>query len=882
MRSLTQSTDLNSSFSCSATVMPGRGILCQAYGCSNRNVGTALTPDGHRIRFHKFPRNEEICKKWVINLRNASLDSLQYCDLQKTHRRVCSIHFEDSQYYSPSNRHSSSYLLPSAVPTILNVPNPPPQTSRRKSPVRRNSIRKTAGKQDISPPHECVGCEPSLSSDSETIKILKRKNRNLQSVIQKKAKTIKRLQRELAVSKTSKLNNSKHLLSKLPDKVKLFCETQLRACDLNKTRWKQSDLQFALGLKFRSTSAYKYLLSQGFSLPSVRTLQRSVENVCVNSGPCATLVSYVTLKIEAMNPCDRIATLSMDAMKISPSLRYEENRDLITGFEDIGNIGRSPKVADEGLVPMLRGVRSKWKQPLGYYLIRHSVKQNRFLHIINDCLVKCHQMGVMIICFVCDQETTQFALLKSQGVSMDHPYLVHPSTGEKVFVVIDIPHCLKNTRNALFRRHDINYGSGTASWRHIEQLFELENNMHSELRLVPKLKSIHLNLPVGKNMKVSIAAQTCSYSVARAIRTYVHFEKMPYSALATAKFCEEINNLFDVLNSSSTSAKGYKQAATVENWSSIRTFLLSMRSWIAQWKFVKDNRVKTTMPFTQAWQISISGIIGIVDHLFENEEFKFVSIRRFSQDHLENLFSVIRGHNGPNDHPEFHHFKSAVRICAVTQLLRPLSSRSNCADDGDDVLLGTEMSFRKTGPESELDESVNLTIKEDTVDEVIRSVLEDDNSVRFNCIQVEALAYIGGFILHKLKTESVCEECYASLADSRVSVFIKHMNFDFSTRGLLQPSPAFLRALCDWEKAFMKNVSVACHLTGVMAYLKSVIPFHLLNYVLSCHCENLHTKIATLFLRIRLHHHCKVVNQKMSSVAVQNHNKGRKLKKLIS
>lgn len=58
----------------------------------------------------------------------------------------------------------------------------------------------------------------------------------------------------------------------------------------------------------------------------------------------------------------------------------------------------------------------------------------------------------------------------------------------------------------------------------------------AELRLCPKLKSVHVDLPVGLNMKVNLAAQTLSFSTAAAIRCYVQLGKMDSRALDTADF----------------------------------------------------------------------------------------------------------------------------------------------------------------------------------------------------------------------------------------------------------------------------------------------------------------------------------------------------------
>ena len=56
-------------------------------------------------------------------------------------------------------------------------------------------------------------------------------------------------------------------------------------------------------------------------------------------------------------------------------------------------------------------------------------------------------------------------------------------------------------------------------------------------------------------MNVCLAAQVLSRSSAVAIRTYVHFGRLELSALPTADFVENVNQLFDALNSMCVSSK---------------------------------------------------------------------------------------------------------------------------------------------------------------------------------------------------------------------------------------------------------------------------------------------------------------------------------------
>lgn len=177
-----------------------------------------------------------------------------------------------------------------------------------------------------------------------------------------------------------------------------------------------------------------------------------------DTGPCPILLNAIKCRLSEATT-DRLCTIGFDAMSLTPALRYFEHCDRVVGFEDVGAPGRSTKVANQGLVCVLRGIEGKWKLPIGYFLIRDNPSQDRFRHIIFNCLRAVAEAGADVRVLTCDQERTQWACLKKAEVSKEKPYIFHPFTGRPVYVVPDPAHCLKNLRNAL-RTHDILYAPG--------------------------------------------------------------------------------------------------------------------------------------------------------------------------------------------------------------------------------------------------------------------------------------------------------------------------------------------------------------------------------------------------------------------------------------
>ncbi|XP_065675426.1 52 kDa repressor of the inhibitor of the protein kinase-like [Hydra vulgaris] len=132
--------------------------FCAAINCGNKSGKNCKD-----ISFFRFPKDEKRCQ-WVINCRRKDLDEKDFVFLNKNFY-LCSNHFENTMCYSTNN--NGKRLLQSAIPTIFNIPNPPPLVdSKRKSPVERHSF--PAKKQVVCLP---VNSDSNLENKMSTNKI---------------------------------------------------------------------------------------------------------------------------------------------------------------------------------------------------------------------------------------------------------------------------------------------------------------------------------------------------------------------------------------------------------------------------------------------------------------------------------------------------------------------------------------------------------------------------------------------------------------------------------------------------------------------------------------------------------------------------------------
>ncbi len=440
-----------------------------------------------------------------------------------------------------------------------------------------------------------------------------------------------------------------------------------------------------------------------------------------------------------------------------------------------------------------------------------------------------------------------------------------------------------------------------AKWEYIEMLYNLDSK--GSINLCHKLTYVHAHLNLGMKMRVRLAAQVFSKSVAASIRTMVFLGLMPEESLQTATFCDVINDLFDVLNS--VSHQGGLKAVVKQMFLEDRlVFLRQQMLFIESWIFCsrKQGRFKSLL-FKQAWQISVSGIYNLLEQLMQHRGLKYVATRRFSQDPIENLFSVIRERNGHNAHPSFEEFHSALRsIACCRDLKEGLSHHTNCEKDGDEHALGFANLCVKSGtsdasptenvpPYSSFSESTaslwdssfavwsNLF---ETSEQILETDLLTDSVTMeshtttldvsrdflpLSTTEHECASYLAGYLGRKVFVPLHCDQCLsAAISATPIGIFIKEKQFEFAKKGLCYPTEQFVRVVGMMESVFKTVIQNVAHCEGVMQKVKEALRHSSVKLfdVLSDHNLNhqllLMDQLETLFVRVRLHHYAKVNN----------------------
>jgi uncharacterized OsmC-like protein len=134
---------------------------------------------------------------------------------------------------------------------------------------------------------------------------------------------------------------------------------------------------------------------------------------------------------------------------------------------------------------MVRGVRRHYKEAVAYYFTRDTIKTQQLKEIIVDIIKQLQEVGLNVVATVCDQGSTNRAAIKELcGANTDRPspyYFV--VNGNRICTIFDVPHLLKNTRNALIDCAIEFSNKKHAKFEHIQAAFNLDQQIRTSIYL---------------------------------------------------------------------------------------------------------------------------------------------------------------------------------------------------------------------------------------------------------------------------------------------------------------------------------------------------------------------------------------------------------------
>jgi hypothetical protein len=782
---------------------------------------------------------------------------------------ICSNHFLISDYTTTKN--GSTVLKKDAVPTqSLTMNTDDDQVSQLQSMDRKELEQCLKQDSGMEPPSPMEQEGPSVRdvmrdhnyakppqfsqvlNQMPLVEPVKAKKTPYQYMKEVKKRKLRALQQKLR-RRESKAKNMKQLINTL--KKKLFIKEEeaellhnnfdgLRLSLFNNAmknnkaplcgrRYSDEIKEFAVTIQYYSPKAYNFLRTI-IPLPAPSLIKRWARSVDCEPGFITEALDILKSEIQGHSE-KKDCCLVFDAMAIRKQTLWDPKQDEFVGFVNYGpaQIESPETMASEALVFALVGLRSHWKCPIAYFLI-DKLSASVQAELVRKALVLTAEIGLKVWCITSDGTSSNVATFKLLGCIFGLTYksmitkFKHPTLGYDVFVMLDPCHMLKLARNTLASLGSIFAQNEGIHWKFLKHLNEVQEN-HG-MKLANKLTTNHIKYEKHK-MKVDLAAQTLSTSVADAIDFLNIAEKDPrfHNSEATVTFIRSVDKLFDILNSRNPLGKRSKQPLKLVNkntWEAellvIANYLLSLKSGDGQ--LLLKHKRKT---FILGFVITIKSTIEMATTMLTQQvnPFKYLLTYKFSQDHIELLFSCIRARGGWNNNPNCLQLKYTLRRMLLKNSITA-SRNANCQILDQHSAVPVLHTRKHHSPLKDKSTTVGDDHEDDSDAHTMMQHLQAAEHSEFT---MYVLHYICGFIVSKLEKRISCSQCIVAITESP-SQSQERSDHDYCSKtsdnmydnastftnfvnkgGLRIPSTLVLKVVSYAEQVFRCYVSSATH-----------------------------------------------------------------------
>ena len=731
-----------------------------------------------RYRFPSRESDRERYESWVRAVNRQTETGKLWTPSPHGHDKICSAHFLETDFKpNTTNRFLKSDVIPSVFPhhpphmqKSLPSPRPPPR-KRKLSPVEETDT--------FSPSTSGAHCNkiyhPSMdhsynafSSPEQHIKVLNERINQLEDELEKCRRENKSLKEKLkrregkVMTLTEQLTDEKLIDEEKADLLDLnfdkdtmtLIENELKASSKSTFAHRYSDAvkSFAVTVHFYSAQAYSYL-RKFLHLPNPSTIRRWASSINCEPGFLSEVLNCIGEEVKE-NPDMQDVCIMFDSLAIKKEYTYDDKSQSYSGGVNFGSFcnGCSDDLATEALFFMVVGLRGHWKRPFGYFLGK--VNGTTQAQIVKHAISLLTEKNFTVHGVICDGNFTNQSTGQALGCSLSmnnlRTYFPHPDDeATNIYFILDACHLVKCVRNCLGDLKVLTYNGQYIKWSFVEALHQVQQS--DNLYLANKVSAEHINYSKNK-MNVRLAAQTLSRSVADAIdflREDLRMSEFQGSE-ATTEFLRNIDKAFDLCNSSSPISKGFKSKINLENLSSKVASFNELSQYIRELKDASGkplacSRRKT--PFL-GFLVTMQSLSDLATRLLQQEvrPFQYVLTYKFSQDHLELLFSRLRRKGGWNNNPNTLQLKYALRSLLLKNGV--VSSRSaNCLE------------LLQEASEPAIFDQVTPPSSSDNKDLLTFQVLVASPSDYHD----HALFYISGFICRKMVQKSKCTQCSGAL-----------------------------------------------------------------------------------------------------------------------
>lgn len=685
---------------------------------------------------------------------------------------------------------------------------------------------------------------------------------------QQQQKNMKRLRQKL---QRSKKHSFRDAVSKLfnPEQVRLL------QGDVKRVRqWTERSIVDSFEVRFAcGAKGYKFLRDKkNYPFPSIRTQQVYLQNLHFDSGILTEVFVLLKNKVQCMSKPERDCGLVLDEMSIDQSFSYCCNNKKY--FGDVTIPGQSGR-ATHGLIFMLVGVYSRWKQIVAYFFTGNSIPDGFLKSVIVDIINRAESLGLKVNFTTSDcgpnniKMWNDFGLKHMKGEVLESCALQHPiRTGDAFEILPDATHVFKSCvqgwvkNRYIFLSQQVVDENGLianeADIYHLRDLVLFEKG--KGLKMASRLTFKEVDFLNGSNldaMKVSNSYKLVNHDVAAALR-FMSQETGRKELLTTALWIETVWRWFKLMTS-----RQFNLALSLQNlnvYNQTVSFLRTYRTFIFDCKVGIKKRWK---PWQTASILCTNSILRLQYHFLYTEQYTVVYTARFTQDCLENIFSLLRF---KQKRPTALQFKDNLRLLSVSQFMSEIPGASYEHHETPWLMNFTARisdfepyAYSSTKMTRDVEEYFEMGYSNDVFEDTVF-----DNSER------NQIYHIGGYILRSVAMNyTVCAACFSPCVSELpyLKSFTKFTILkDYTGDALIyitEPVYMFFVAL---ERVFRENISglitknknITTELTALMMLIRIEV-FE--------DCHNIRKNIIERFVtfRLRIFQPYKIRSNKLDS-----------------
>ena len=271
---------------------------------------------------------------------------------------------------------------------------------------------------------DCPECKPKIDDYKAEIALLKAQlQTERQQKNQKHIEEIALLQNQLDVQVAA----NKEMASTVKILSALWNQDEIEKLGLPEGgiihKWSEKSLAKHIRLYYKvGTTAYQFLLDEGFPFASIRTIQRHVAGISVEPGILHDFVQMMRPKVESMVPQERFCSIAIDEMAIQAKRDFDPS---IQAFIGHPTISAGPKLtqkrvskgvdpdeilATHGLNFLLCGLSTKWTQLIAFEFSDQSTDPIAMRDLIHGVIRVLFEIGLTVVNITTDMATDNVAL----------------------------------------------------------------------------------------------------------------------------------------------------------------------------------------------------------------------------------------------------------------------------------------------------------------------------------------------------------------------------------------------------------------------------------------------------------------------------------------